>query len=103
MFFRENQLSLTLFMLQTMQNHKVALCEAEVGTGKTHAYILAAVIYKLFEGNQYPALLSTSTIALQKAIVEEYLPQISTIIQIQFPEPNYQSIKRWKRVTGVCL
>ena len=80
MLFRENQLSLALFMLQTMQNHKVALCEAEVGTGKTHAYILAAVIYKLFEGNQYPALLSTSTIALQKAIVEEYLPQISAIL-----------------------
>ena len=80
MLFRENQLSLALFMLQTMQNQQVALCEAEVGTGKTHAYILAAVIYKLFEGNQFPAMLSTSTIALQKAIVEEYLPQISVIL-----------------------
>ena len=80
MFFRENQLSLALFMLRAMQENKVALCEAEVGTGKTHAYIFAAVVYKLFETNRLPAILSTSTIALQKAIVEEYLPQISVIL-----------------------
>lgn len=80
MVFRESQLSLALIMLQTIQDKKVALCEAEVGTGKTHAYILAVVVYKLFSDKQYPVILSTSTLALQKAIVEEYLPQISDIL-----------------------
>ncbi|MGL5434599.1 MAG: ATP-dependent DNA helicase [Lachnospiraceae bacterium] len=80
MVFRESQLSLALLMLQTVQENKVALCEAEVGTGKTHAYILAMVVHKLFSGSRYPVILSTSTLALQKAVVEEYLPQISEIL-----------------------
>ncbi len=80
MYSRENQLSLALSMLQAMQENKVALCEAEVGTGKTHAYIVAAIIYKIFDDNNLSAILSTSTIALQKAIVEEYIPQISAIL-----------------------
>lgn len=77
---RENQLSLSLLMLEAMENEKVALCEAEVGTGKTHAYLIAAIIYRLFHGDRRPVLISTSTIALQKALTEEYIPQISQIL-----------------------
>ena len=80
MTFRENQLSLALSMLDAMEETKVALCEAEVGTGKTHAYILAATIYRLFHGSRQPTIISTSTIALQKALTEEYIPQISNIL-----------------------
>lgn len=77
---RENQLSLSLAMLEAMEKEKVALCEAEVGTGKTHAYLVAAVIYRLFHGEGQPVIISTSTIALQKALTEEYIPQISGIL-----------------------
>ena len=77
---RENQLSLSLAMLDAMEKEKVALCEAEVGTGKTHAYLMAAVIYRLFHGERQPVIISTSTIALQKALTEEYIPQISEIL-----------------------
>ena len=54
--------------------------EAEVGTGKTHAYIIAVIIYNLFHDVNSTTLISTSTIALQKAITEEYIPQISDIL-----------------------
>lgn len=77
---RENQLSLSFAMLEAMEKEKVALCEAEVGTGKTHAYLMAAVIYRLFHGEGQPVVISTSTIALQKALTEEYIPQISGIL-----------------------
>ena len=77
---RENQLSLSLAMLEAMEKEKVALCEAGVGTGKTHAYLIAAVIYRLFHGEGQPVIISTSTIALQKALTEEYIPQISGIL-----------------------
>ncbi len=77
---RENQLSLSIAMLEAMEKEKVALCEAEVGTGKTHAYLIAAVIYRLFHGEGQPVIISTSTIALQKALTEEYIPQISGIL-----------------------
>ena len=77
---RENQTALALEMLQALQENRLALCEAEVGTGKTHAYILAVTVNNLFSENKLPTIISTSTIALQKALTEEYIPQISDIL-----------------------
>lgn len=77
---RESQFSLSLAMLEAMEKGKVALCEAEVGTGKTHAYLIAAAIYRQFHREGQPVVISTSTIALQKALTEEYIPQISGIL-----------------------
>lgn len=78
--FRKNQLDLAAEMLNGLQAKNVALMEAEVGTGKTHAYIIAVIIYNLFNDITKTTLISTSTIALQKAITEEYIPQISDIL-----------------------
>ena len=78
--FRKNQLDLATEMLSGLETKNVALMEAEVGTGKTHAYIIAVIIYNLFHGVNSTTLISTSTIALQKAITEEYIPQISDIL-----------------------
>lgn len=80
MVLRDNQLSLSMSMLDALWESKLALCEAEVGTGKTHAYILAAIVYRLFQGSMHPTVISTSTITLQKALTEEYIPQISGIL-----------------------
>lgn len=77
---RENQRILSMEMLQGLQEGKLALCEAEVGTGKTHAYILAVTVHNLFSERKMPTIISTSTIALQKALTEEYIPQISDIL-----------------------
>ncbi len=80
MEYRENQAALALEMLQALQENKLALCEAEVGTGKTHAYILAVTVHNLFSECRLSTVISTSTIALQKALTEEYIPQISDIL-----------------------
>ena len=80
MKIRKSQIELALEMLESIIENKVALCEAEVGTGKTHAYILAVVVYKIIYKDLLPAMISTSTIALQKAITEQYLPQLSKIL-----------------------
>ena len=77
---RENQLGLSLEMLRGLQEGKLSLCEAEVGTGKTHAYIIAVTVHNLFSDRKMPTVISTSTIALQKALTEEYIPQISEIL-----------------------
>lgn len=77
---QENQLALSLAMLGAMEQKKIALCEAEVGTGKTLAYLLAATVYRLFYAHRQPIVISTSTIALQKALIEEYIPQLSRIL-----------------------
>lgn len=78
--FRQNQYQLACAMLDALWGHKTALCEAGVGSGKTLAYVLAAVVYNLFQREKGTAIISTSTIALQKAITEDYLPQISEIL-----------------------
>lgn len=77
---RISQKELALSMLRALQENKLALCEAEVGTGKTHAYILAITIHNLFSQRKTPTIISTSTIALQEAITKEYIPQISRIL-----------------------
>lgn len=63
MNLREKQKELSLEMLRALQENKLALCEAEVGTGKTHAYILALTVHSLYSQTKYPAVISTSTIA----------------------------------------
>lgn len=80
MNLRVRQKELSLEMLRALQEDKLALCEAEVGTGKTHAYILALTVYNLYSSKKAPAVISTSTITLQKALTEEYIPQISGIL-----------------------
>ncbi len=80
MNFRKQQMDLSLKILEGLQNRKISLCEAEVGTGKTHAYILASVVHNLFKGHKQSTVIATSTIALQKAILNEYLPQISKVL-----------------------
>lgn len=80
MNLRVKQKELSLEMLRALQENKLALCEAEVGTGKTHAYIIALTVHNLYSGKKIPAVISTSTIALQKALTEEYIPQISGIL-----------------------
>ena len=80
MNLRVKQKELALEMLAALQEKKLALCEAEVGTGKTHAYLLALVVYRIYSAKKAPVVISTSTIALQKALTEEYIPQISEIL-----------------------
>lgn len=80
MNYRKEQLELSRAMLKALQENKLVLCEAGVGTGKTHAYIMAVTIYNLFSKLKISAVISTSTIALQKALTEEYIPQISAIL-----------------------
>jgi len=80
MHLRKDQRDMSLIILHALQRGEIALCEAGVGTGKTHAYIMALIVYGLFSDKKRTSVISTSTIALQKAMTEEYIPQISSIL-----------------------
>ena len=61
----------------------IALCDAGVGIGKTYAYLTACILLKKFAphgpaGSQ-PVVISTSSVALQDSIIEEYIPFLSRI------------------------
>lgn len=94
---REEQIALANHVFKAIAGRHVTLAEAEVGTGKTLAYLVPAILskrgrmndfwnYGLYPGKGYieythsPVVVSTSSIALQKALMRDYIPQISKIL-----------------------
>ena len=77
MAVREEQILLCHEMLDNLLGRNIALCDAGVGIGKTYAYLVACVLMRkyslLADGyspyEQRPVVISTSSIALQKAIL----------------------------------
>ena len=84
MTVREEQIALSHRMLDAMENRNIALCDAGTGIGKTYAYLTAGIAFmserdrdgRLFQ----PVLISTSSIALQNAVLNEYLPFLTRIL-----------------------
>ena len=94
---RENQIGLAEHILETISRRGITLAESEVGTGKTHAYLIAAVLAKRgrlndfllrgrYPGQSYaasahmPVIIATSSIALQRAVARDYIPELSRIL-----------------------
>jgi ATP-dependent DNA helicase DinG len=94
---RENQIKLAEHILDVAGRRGITLAESEVGTGKTHAYLTAAALVKRGRLNDFwlqgcypsqscvesvnmPVVVSTSSIALQKAIDTDYIPELSRIL-----------------------
>ena len=87
MTIREEQLRLCHQMLSALWEGKIALCDAAVGVGKTYAYLIASLLFRKYSGmlngnycmsqDSRPIVISTSSIALQDALLGEYIPQWS--------------------------
>lgn len=79
---REGQVLLCHQMLDALFDSEIALCDAGVGIGKTHAYLVACILWQKYapDAQGRPVTISTSSIALQEAIVREYLPELSEIL-----------------------
>ena len=77
MAVREEQIALCHEVLDTLYNKEISLCEAGVGTGKTLAYLVGCILWQMHrpERMKLPIVISTSSVALQDAILTEYLPQ----------------------------
>lgn len=82
MVTREGQIHLCHMMLDTLFGRDVALCDAGVGLGKTYAYLVACVLWQLQKPRQMqrPVVISTASVALQNAILTEYIPFLSEIL-----------------------
>ena len=78
---RPEQVSLSHLMLGAMLDGSIALCDAGTGIGKTYSYLAAGAAFLHFRaasGLEFqPIIVSTSSIALQNAIQNEYLPFLS--------------------------
>lgn len=86
---REEQIQLSHQMLDTLLGNKIALCDAGVGIGKTYAYLTACIVMRKYASvigqfstcDNRPVTISTSSIALQKAIMREYIPFLSKVLR----------------------
>ncbi len=81
---RPAQIELCHEMIDAMFLGRVALCDAGVGIGKTHAYLVAGLLWQKYCPRSLPHTLtiSTSSVALQDAIIKEYIPFLSEFLQM---------------------
>ena len=82
MAVREEQIALCHEILDTLYNKEISLCEAGVGIGKTLAYLVACVLWQTNRPDRLklPVVISTSSVVLQDAIINDYLPNLSAIL-----------------------
>lgn len=82
---RPEQIALSHRMLDAMLTDSIALCDAGTGIGKTYAYLAAGIAFLQWREarNRHfqPIIISTSSIALQKAILNDYLPLLSELLR----------------------
>jgi len=82
MAVREEQIALCHEILDTLYNKEISMCEAGVGIGKTLAYLVACVLWQMNRPDRLklPVVISTSSVVLQDAIINDYLPNLSAIL-----------------------
>ena len=78
---REEQIVLCHAMLDNLLGNTIALCDAGVGIGKTYAYLVACILARKHSLRLHkPIVISTSSVALQDALIGEYLPFLSNVL-----------------------
>ena len=81
---RTEQIDLSHRMLDAMLDSSIGLFDAGTGIGKTYAYLVAGMVFqrlRVATGLEVqPILISTSSIALQNAVKDEYLPLLSSVL-----------------------
>jgi len=79
---RDEQIDLSVKMLRAMSSREILMSDVAVGFGKTHAYLVAGIVYHIESptGLHMPVIVSTSSKELQRAIMDDYLPDISRML-----------------------
>ncbi len=83
---RNEQIKLCKSMYDGFMKKSVAICEAEVGTGKTLAFLIAALVTRITrEEMRYrsfnPITIATSNIELQRSLIEKDIPKLSNMLK----------------------
>lgn len=76
---RKEQIELSHSMLDVLLDGSIGLFDAGTGIGKTFAYLVAGTVYRKTKEDNRPILISTSSIALQNAVKDQYLPLLSSV------------------------
>lgn len=114
---RPEQVRLSIMIYEGFMGKTVSICEAEVGSGKTMAYLVAGFVANLMRESSglrvQPVTIATSSVELQQAIVERDIPKLSQILMETglTPKPlsavlrkgkeHYFCLSRYMRYTSV--
>lgn len=102
---RAGQVELCHTMLDALYNKEVALCDAGVGLGKTYAYLVACLLWQSQRPRVLwlPVVISTASVALQEAILQEYIPFLSSVLlQYGYFDNPIQAVLRKGKERFVC-
>lgn len=105
MAVREGQIKLCHTMLDALYNKEFALCDAGVGLGKTYAYLAACLLWQSQRPRALwqPVVISTASVALQEAILQEYIPFLSSVLlQYGYFNKPIQAVLRKGKERFVC-
>ena len=105
MAVREGQIELCHAMLDALFGKETALCDAGVGLGKTYTYLAAAILWQNQKplAMRRPIVLSTASVALQDAILKEYIPFLSAaLLQHGFINKPILAVLRKGKERYVC-
>lgn len=105
---RPEQIRLCKSMYLGLIEKRMSLCEAEVGTGKTLAYLVAGLMaqkrYDRLYGQHNPVTIATSSIELQQSIVEREIPKLSeALIEYGMIQKPLSAVLRKGKEHYFCL
>ncbi len=76
--YRQEQVELAKKIYHSFKQKRIGVFEAPTGTGKSFAYLVPSILYSL--ENSKRIAISTSTINLQKQLIEKDIPLLKTIV-----------------------
>lgn len=105
---REEQIQMAQTMLEGLGKKKITLYEAGVGIGKTMSYLIAAfLISKMdvtYQFMQNPITIATSSIDLQRELVEKEIPKLSrALMQVGIIDSPLRVVIRKGKDHYFCL
>lgn len=105
---REEQIQMAQTMLEGLGKKKITLYEAGVGTGKTMSYLISAfLISKMdvtYQFMQNPITIATSSIDLQRELVEKEIPKLSrALMQVGIIDSPLRVVIRKGKDHYFCL
>ena len=101
---RDEQIYTAFQLADAVCNKKVHLAEAEVGTGKTFAYLLTAIAYAGFSGK--PVVIACASTALQEQLAgpKGDIQTLSRILGLEIDAPMAKDPRQYvcdERVSGI--
>ena len=105
---REDQIKMAKTMLDGLIKKKITLYEAGVGTGKTMSYLAAAYLATrmdtTYQYTQNPITIATSSIDLQRELVEKEIPKLSrALMQVGIIDKPLRVVIRKGKDHYFCL